>query len=839
MADSLQQLDEDNGITPQQSSTLCLQYPSISVRGTPESWLCNSLLVPMASNQDDVSVRSNDDTMSFLGDSAYDFVDDASLATTDDEDQSRMTDSASVAREGSPGEAEDSDLERTLSAEGVTSPKSEDAAQAGPQELVASATAEPEGPAFESSLRTRRGQHQYRESRANAESIRFHEIRHGEGIKYLHLPSIPQQLAATVRHHMLDLQLSTNGPYKLLYSGDTAGREGVINKIGAALASTARFDSSGPTRYNVVPMPSSDETADPNDPVILDWSGHGMAVYQCVDASFHRSDCGHDTIDIILDGDAHIRSFWDGSKFSVTGDWETPDIAIFYLSDNDNVSARQTRRFARSFMARHNVPSIVISERPSWDRPSETMMIDHHTPHICLQTRNDSATSPRVVKRLPIDLSTFSNLDARQLNQNLAYLAMAHDAPGSTDEKTNKLRGRHSKSLRSKLKSWCLDYHIAMPPTKLPYLRNILAAAGMFLLLSFAVPHLFSFSSRSIASGPIPYTGDSCSHSSSMATSKALLQDKPTVMRNVVAPSTQSTALIKSHTGLATQLTESSSMTVSKSEKFQVHVLGNGHVILKPPYWLTKLRRTPTLNFSVTQGNRVLQHDVSALFDGVYAIKLLKDDAHALVNITVWTASKPKIYEILQADFGGSWLRVAGWKIAAKTLRNSFRRDLTLMQTSTSAVWVELSAEIHSFVKNVLVKTQDLRNETQVIGRASIDRMLHMRALMQAVPKRTRFTLVQFLELKKSSAANEIRMHVAQVRRNVSSYLSNRMHIARSYAHAAPTMYRIHLRNSQKGALKMWWSLVGSPMQRPVNISGQGNSRASCNGKRKGQFLHK
>ncbi|KAL9061922.1 MAG: hypothetical protein Q9206_000184 [Seirophora lacunosa] len=669
----------------------------------------------MASNQDDGSVRSNDDTMSSLGDSAYDFVDDASIATTDDEDQSRLTDSAST-----PREAEDQDLERTLSAEVVKDSPSDDAAQFGMRRCVASSTVEPDVPASDPFPRTRRGKCEDQESRASAESIKFQEIHHGEGIKYLNSPSIPHHLATTVRQHMLDRELSTNGPYKLLYSGDTAGRESVVNKIGAALASTARFDSSGPTRYTVVPMPSSDDTAYPSDPIILDWSGRGMAVYQCVDATFHRTDSGHDTIDIILEGDAQISSAWDGTRFSIVGDWETPDIAIFYLSDNDNVSARQTRRFARSFMARHDIPSIVISERPSWDRLSETMMIDHHTPHVCLQTRNDGSTSPRVVKRLPIDLSTFSSLDALQLNRNLAYLAMAYNAPRTTDGKTYKLRGPDPKSLSSKLKRWCLDQHVDIPPIKLPYLRTMLVAAGMCLLLSLAVPHLSSFSSRSIAGGPIPLTGSSCALSSAMTTSKASLQDKPTVVPNLVVPSIKSTAIPKSHTGLATLLSESSSMTVDKSDSFQVHILGNGHVILKPPYWLTKQRRSPALSFNLTQGNRVLKHEVSALFDGVYALKLPKDDTHGLVNITVWTASKPKIHETLQADFGGSWLCAAGWKKAANTLNTSFWRDLDLVQTSTSAVWVEFSAELRSFMEQILVKTQTIRNETQVIGKVSI-----------------------------------------------------------------------------------------------------------------------
>lgn len=840
MADSLQQLEDDDCITPRQSTTISLQYPSIPVHGTPEAWLSNSLLVPMASNNDEGSVRSNDDAMSSLGDSAYDFVDDASVVTTDDEDPSRMADSVSVAGKSTPEELENQDLERTLSTVNIKNRSFHGSVQHGGQSFVYSSASGSDGASPVSPPRTPREQHTDQQLPSDMKSISLKETRHGEGIYHLDADSVPEHLVLSVRQHMSAQDLDVEGPYKLLYVGDMEGRETIINKIGAALASTTRMDSCRPLRYSVIPMPSSDDPDCLSDPILLDWSGQGMAVYHCVDAFFRRTDSGHDTIDLTMEGDAHIKSSWNGAKYSVTGDWETPHIAIFYLSDSDDVSAKQTRRFARSFMARHSIPSIVIHGNPSWDRPSETMTLDHYSPHVCLQTKDDGARSSKVVKRLPIDMSTFLRLDARQLNRNLAYLHVAYGAPISTVEKTEYPGVQKSKSYRSWCPRWDLDGYLDLAMMKLPYLRKFLAAAGICLLLGFVIPQAFTFSPRSLSSGPSPPTSSNCGVvSSSIATSTASLQGKPTAFPSSTLPQLamakkfENLANGKPHTDLAILL-ESSPTTADESKKFRVHVIGGKHLILRPPQWFASMRKTPKLKFNITQGDRVLEHEVTALFDGVYALELPKDDAHGLVNISVWSSSRPKFHESLQADFGNSWLRVASWKTAASALSTSFRRDLNSVQTTMSTVYLQSSVELHSLMNKTLRKARGLRIKAQPHAQASVGRLVKAQDLVLAIPHEIASKLTQSFEQKRIPAAKEISLHIARFRQNFSSHLSQKVQAARLYARATPAMYQIHLRNTQKRALKMWWSVAGVPKDRPVGGVAQGESR-SFGGKRKTQ----
>ncbi|KAL8735974.1 MAG: hypothetical protein Q9166_000536 [cf. Caloplaca sp. 2 TL-2023] len=834
MADTTQQLEDDDCITPRQSTTITLQYPSLPVTGTPDSWLSNSLLVSMASNQDEGSVRSNDDTMSSLGDSAYDFIDDNSFAATDDE-ESALTEHASLADKSAREAPVNQDLERTLSADNVHHHSSDSLAQDGMQNPMCTSSSGEDILCHDPSPEPLQ---QQATNQQGLPSIRFKEIHHGEGVFLLESASAPQGFAVSVRQHLLDQNLSLEGPYRLLYTGDVAARERIVAKIGAALASTPteKNEASQPLRYNVVPMPSSDDPAYWSEPVLLDWSGHEIVVHQCVNASFDRKEIGHDTIELTLDGNTHVRSSWNGTRFVVTEGWEVPDIAIFYLSDRDSVSAKQTRRFARSFVARHKIPTFVISEKPSWDRPSEAMTIERLTPHVCLQTESSIASMPRVVKRLPIDLATFTRLDAAQLNQNLAYFALESGTHQSKQDKRNMQSGGRQLNSDPSPFIWnVLRKYLGTAAPGSSYLLGLLAAASIYVACSFIVAQLTTVPVSSIDHILNPHTTYSSaltSMSSAVATSMASLNVKPTTPQSLIIPdptrvlTSQRLSARKPHTGLATLL-ESTPMTINKSEKFQVNVLGDAHIVLRPPYWFTRLRRSPKLNINVTQDGRVLKHQLSILFDGVYALDLPNDEAHGLINIAVWTLSKPKIHENLQIDFGNSWLYVNGWKKAVNALSDSLRQDLDLVQTSLSAIYTRSGGELHSLMQTMLGKAEKLNVETRTIGKASMSRMVGTTDRMLASTKNISLKISRFLKQQKDSACKEVTLEAEKWRRQISSYVCGKAHVARVYVGAAPTAYRIHLRHTQKRALKIWWSMTGLPQQRPVSVAAKGRSRTS------------
>ncbi|KAL8683786.1 MAG: hypothetical protein Q9186_000272 [Xanthomendoza sp. 1 TL-2023] len=820
MADTTEQLDEDDCITPKQSTTITLQYPSLPVGGTPDSWLSTSLLVPMASNQDEGSVRSIDDTTSSLDDSAYEFIDDNSFATTDDEEPP-STEPVSSADDNAHEASDEQDLERTLSAGRVYPHPSESLMKDGMRDSAYTSTSEEDIFCRDPSLEPQ--QQPINQQRPSV--IKFEGIHHGEAVFPLDHAPAPHNFAYTVRQHMLDQDLSLEGPYRLLYVGHVAARERIVAKVGAALASTARVEAHRPLKYSVVPMPSSDDPTCPSDsnPVLLDWSGHEIIVYQCVNASFGRSDSGHNTIEMALDGNRILRSFWSGSKFDVSEGWESPDIAIFYLSGRDSVSAKQTRRFARSFVARHKIPTIVINEEPSWNRPPEAMTIERLTPHVCLQTKGDTASASRVVKRLPIDLKTFTQLDASQLNRNLAYLSVACGMRQSEYQDKRSARSGGWRSIRKGGKWDELNAYFSAVPL-FSYLLGILATAGIIMALSIGMGHLSVFSLHSIDHNPNVNMTSLTSTRSATATAMAPPAGKPLTPQSVIVAeppkllTSQRLLAGNPHSDLATLL-ESTPMMINKSEKFQVHVLGNAHIVLRPPHWFMRLRRAPKLNITVTQGDRVLKHQLSTPFDGMYALGIPIDEAHGLINITVWTESKPKIRENWQIDFGTSWLDAAGWRKAVNALSGSFWQNLELLQESLGAVYTRSGGELHTLMQKTLRTAKALKTESGTIGKASMNRMAGTTDRILTSSRDVSSNISRLLKQRKESAARQVSLEVERWRRRLSLYITSKADVARIYANAAPSAYAIHLRNTQKKALKVWWSMTGLPQQRPITVA--------------------
>ncbi|KAL9599765.1 MAG: hypothetical protein Q9219_003648 [cf. Caloplaca sp. 3 TL-2023] len=846
------QHQEDDCLTPQQSTTILLQYPSVRVHGTPDSWLSNSLLVPMASNVDEGSVRSNDDTISSLGDSAYDFIDDNSIAATDDEDLSRITDSGSGMGQNNLQDSGDSDLERTLSADNLQSHSTSCSDQENVPNSARSRTLEQEENGSDD-FSNMQHQNADRQSPLHKSNIRFGEIRHGEGTYVLKKPSTSQCLAVIVKQHMLDQTLSLEGPYRVLYVGALAARERVITKIGAALASTVKLEAPGPSRYNVVPMPSSDDPTCWGEPVLLDWSGHEILVHHCVDASFSHAYSSQPSISLTMEDSTTVKSSWDGSRFSVAGDWEIPDVAIFYISDQCNLTSRETRRCARSFMARHKIPSIIISENPTWGRFFEPMAIDRLTPHICLQTNNDTTSPPGVVKRLPIDISTFSRLDALQLNQNLAYL----DKTSSTRQAKyqNPLDPSCQRTVGDEKYDFSNSYLSTLTPLAIrecfgiqsPVFRRVIAWAATlayFVIISFLISQLPSnpTDSRFTQNVANPYSAsDSASLTASWpaVTSTIASQDKSTIMKSSTvsvltkADTPHCTTGGKLSTDLATLWLESSPKASNKSEEFRAHVLGNAHLILRPPHWFTTLKKPPKLMFNITQGGRVIRHEVSALFDGVYALGLPEDNTRGLVNISIWTNSKPRIRETLQADFGNSWLHAAGWKKTVGALRGNFGQDLNLLRTALNIIYSRSLADFRFRMQTTLAKAATFKHETHAFGKLCIGQVKQYTRHTSAFSTEVVSHLSQAIDERQRAANTQVSLRAAYLQRNISSYISNKVHRGQIFVDALPTAYRIHLKDTQKKALKLWWNTVGLPGERPMRSRAKGKSqnRVSKQGK--------
>lgn len=866
-------LSSKHSPSPNLESSASLRFPTIPVDGTPASWGSHSQIVTMTSNHEE----SGDDTTSSLGDSSYDFIDDRSNATTDDEEQDAMTASTTSSdvhtfeqvdvplRGRGPNDPADQSSHRQALAEPCDKEVFSGSEPISSQGSHLLAYDEQEPIEFDEPSVT------------NLNSSRFTEVSHT--LKIIEKQSsrneldknvlnrLQSQLAVTVRQTMTSHSLAPEGgQYKILYLGDPSAREPIIQKIGTALAagltrSTREPDKARSSKFSIVPISDFGDESSP-EVVLIDSSGLELTVEDCLYASFARKDSGTDSLRMNLSSGTLVESMWTGSSFAVSNNWRLPDIAVFYIPDSDNFAFKMTRQFAQSFMNRHKVLSIVISQSTLWDKPiTEPITLNYMTPHICLESRKSNFVNAHIVRRFPIDLTTFLNIDAGQMNRNLACLAATaassqhrQDRKVTSAEELRKTTNQGSWSFRGLIESIVYD----VQGDGLRGLNRYEYTAGMAVLLMSVLGMLaFGFGLTELLGAskvsnsrvfPVQTKVLSTSSSSTTALSSVVPSFLPSAPPLVSgsgsgsgSPISTQVSVAKSvspNTDLAAFLLDAYTLAPNKSEQFKVHALGDCHIVLKPPHWLSKMRKSPKLLFKVLQGDVELVHQPTTLFDGVYALQIKREDAYGVLTVEVWTESKPVVNENFEVDFGTSWLRVAGWKKATHALTETFRCDLHSVQTSLSTVYDHAKTELSMFVQERRKKVKAQNAAEKAILKSHLEAVVKTKELMVAQTRDLQRGLAMRLYATQAATSNQIRSKAGEITEELALYTRSKAskitHQARiyarsitrldikGYARSARNLRRSHLREMQKKTLKTWWKVRGPPKQERMKAKAQG-----------------
>ena len=820
-----------------------------------DQWLSHSVIVPMASGPEDSFI---DDTTSSLGDSTYDFLDDKSGFTTDDEDTSNLTQSVSssnVDHVDLPAIQQSQDTARPTRSVHVTghAEEAEEASTEGDQECMVDDNSDIKlDEPFRSSLSTTlfvEGSHTLR-------IFDDHEMREMFSVVETQVPR--SQLKATVRQTMAGHTLSLGVPFRLLYVGEAGAKDTIVQKIGSALiassgSSVSRLEKAGSSRFNIVPISSFGETRSP-DVLLVDSLGIEINVDHCSSATFSRKEDGNDSVSLRLSSGMLLTSTWSSheAKFSVSTDipgWELPHVAVFYLSEAESMDSKQTRRFARSFMSRHKIPCLVITQGQLWNRPTEAITLDYLTPHLCLETSGVDNSRPRIIKRLPIDLATFLNLDAVQVNRNLACLT---DVRATVEKKFQDLpvsngNLRHDTSARER--NYCCGRKFGCDYSAwIEYLPEIVRRAvkspilGLVLLvftasfLGFRQYLAYSQNGSVIANVPVfPPLQTSSFEQPKLTTKTNTARVEITPTHNLVpsaplhTPFSKAKAGMHSNTDLASLLLDTQALIPNNSANFKVHVVGDRHVVLRPPHWFMRYRKAPKLSFSITRTKQPVKYELAMLFDGVYALKVPREEAYGILDVSVRTASKPMINETFQVDFGNTWLRVASWKNAARTMSDSISGEIESVRSRVSNIYTNANIEVQRVKQDVVKKVETARGALGWIRSASSNRTATATDLVRAQTKSLSRTISQRFSSKGAVLTKQLSIHSQHVRGDLNHYVGNRAAAFKNamqiwvraihtidYGSVGKGVGRLgqdHLRSTQKGALKAWWKMVGVPRQ--------------------------
>ena len=859
---------------PQPVSPVTLRFPTIPVHGTPENWLSQSQLINMNVNHED----SCDDTSSSLGDSSYEFIDERSNASTDYEDQDPMTEST-TSSDGHGFDQIDAQPQQTLpSNQDNQSSPDLDSAISGSQDISSeSEHFSPDQPTQEhkplkhimTEPNDQQESIQFEEpSVINLNSSRFTEVSYTlqvlEKLERSHElygtlgVSFPGQLAVTVKQTMTTHGLTPEGgSYKILYVGPPENREPIVQKIGTALAaslkcSTPDSESSRPSKFNIVPISGFGEATAP-EVVLIDSSGLELNVEECHYATFTKREGGNDTLHLKMTDGKVVHSTWSGSKFALSGDWKVPDIAIFCLPEHDSPHSKQTRQFARSVMSRHAVQSIFISQTEQWYKYREHITLDYLTPHICLESRLSKIGSSQVIKRSPIDLATFLSIDAGQMNRNLACLAVAHGSSRPRPQHIGETKSTYkANSIQSYICSF-LDSYLSDGQ------REALESLERFEPMAIFVVFLMSLSllglgvsgflgaSKVSNSRIFPTTAVSTTTLASTVPPISSFAISATSTAQTIANQVSTMRNLSPNTDIASLLLDAYVLAPNKSEQFKVHVLGDCHIVLRPPHWFSKLKKPPLLSFKVLRGTNELEHQLTTLFDGVYALHIPREDAYGLLNVSIWTGPKPNINEVFEVDFGSSWLKVAGWKKATRALRESVRDDLRSLQTTLSNMYGHAKTGFAATLEQQRVKVKAQREAEKAIIQSHYKTAVKTKKLLVAKTRNITRDFNAQIHERKAIIYKMIRARAEQVSNDMSLYARNKTSTisqqTRLLARAASAVNvkevaqgvldvrKKQLREAQKAVLKMWWQLRGVPKRQSVKVKAKSRGGSYPRGK--------
>lgn len=554
----------------------------------------------------------------------------------------------------------------------------------------------------------------------------FNEEQTANTVQGMRLSTPPERLVITIRQTMTKQGLSTRDPLRLLYVGSHSAKQDIIHKIASSVTASVETDKRAqhlrhsPQLYNVVPVSAFGSERTP-EIELMHSSGYQINVEDCTAAQslkFEDVPEKPDVIKLTLDDNFSCHSVPEGDHFIVEPPWELPHVALFYCSDNDDIRARRTMSTARKFMSRHGVPSIVISHKQLFDR-GQCMSLDQHSIHMCLESRDPTGRGNIIHRRLPIDLASFLNIDARQMNRNLAYLTGLHEPQelpttasnlkkigdslvnsqdlektsyNSINDSVSFIRNRNGAEWR------------ALMPVALLLLSVFAAVLTGVPSYRFSTAPAISINSKVMSTIPISTSSSVSSSLTASITSGALAAS--TATRTITVTHAQSLSpnslALKSSMDLANLAAVTQNKPANTSFVCSAEVLGDREVLIRIPSatklsWLTK----EAMSVNITRDNVTV--DTERVYSSNEGIVLLlaKTQAYGLLNISIITTKKPRINETFQMDFGTTasktWQSLFG-KLSSLVPENArtFAEPITYEHIRTITQKMVEDAKLHS-----------------------------------------------------------------------------------------------------------------------------------------------
>lgn len=507
----------------------------------------------------------------------------------------------------------------------------------------------------------------------------FTEEQAAEFFERVGLGEAPTRVSATIRQTMSQKCLSTHEALRVLYIGDEALKGEIILKISRAItcSSSVDYNENKALRrntegvYNIVPVTFG--AANDRDVELMEASGFQIKVDTCLDAEKIPINSRYFRNDIIyaltVDGENSGQRYKsvpaggpEGAR--VQPSWALPHVAIFYCSEDDDEELQRVQRTAWEFCRRHAIPTLFISDHPAFDSAIASRWMNFTDEHVvCLSLESRGWCTEH---RFPIDLTSFLNIDNRQMNQNLAYLTGLQESATTTGEKSQDvlvlLRCLHERWLElvggelGNMKhnaSMLAHASVQLMGVTLRTWHSALSISSIILavMLLALLPRFYE-----VPSQVSPDVSDLVS--SSPAPSILTTATQTITIRHV---STKTISIASAETSSVGSSFSLSDHVVGAGESRPVVVQLNeeGNILVK--FYGNEGIRLATAGIvaHVVRNDIVVQSELSAAPGGI-VVEIPNREKHGAVNVTIFTTRKPDFNETFAVDFGLSFRHLIG-----------------------------------------------------------------------------------------------------------------------------------------------------------------------------------
>ncbi|KAK6361606.1 hypothetical protein TWF730_005325 [Orbilia blumenaviensis] len=515
-------------------------------------------------------------------------------------------------------------------------------------------------------------------------------------------PSDVKNLHALLRCTLAVEPLDVKDTFRVLYIGDESGKDEIFRKIGAALVVSTSYesleDSKSSARFNVVPVTSFGNSTFTPDVELVESFGLEMVADTCAFAYPSNDETEPGTISLVIKPRMLVRSRKSGGAYKLdrleAPGWKLPDLAIFYCEANDDARQRATRACARSFLSRHGVPFVAISDKKLFES-TEDFDIDDRTFHITIEehgTIEGGRKLREVYKEIPVDMQTFVNIDVHQLSRNLAGIVKQRDEDQDRHP-TAKCMSVWDKfqeiidAFGLNSQGYVFNFTVVLI---FGLILSTVCVSLSFLFVQFLKPPVALQNSSSPVSSiqsslttsiqtPTSLSSYTSVSATSLSVTKKILPSSVSAKRQRSTPltskaSSQTPLSIMTAGVTSLSVTDIPSIPVNDSKEFAMYTISDGHLVLRSPTKFAALRWPPKLIVHVKRRNQTVPVEVVTLFRGVYAVKMDLSEAWGVLNITVKTESKPIINQSFILDLGNPWLSTSAWKRSMLATSSDLRK---------------------------------------------------------------------------------------------------------------------------------------------------------------------